>query len=265
MRKLALLLGLLAGPVSGHEFWLEPLAYQVSPNARLAANIVNGQDFEGVILPYLTQRFVHFKAFSGGKSIDVAGRAGDTPALDTQAINEGLNVIAYQARYSIVSYETWEKFASFATHKDLGDLLPRHLERGLPTEDFKELYARYSKTLIGVGNSEGSDRRIGLETEIVALTNPYTDDLSSGVKVQLFYKADARANSQIEIFEKSPSDSVTSFYLRTDGNGIATIPVKSGHSYMADAVVLREPSQNNASATGAVYETLWANLTFQAP
>lgn len=265
MRKLALILSFLAAPLSAHEFWLEPTAYQVPVDGRLTANIVNGQNFEGVILPFLPQRFVHFKDFVGDKVSDVEGRPGDTPALDMAPLAEGLNVLAYQARYATVDYETWEKFEKFALHKDLGDLLPRHQERGYPMENFKELYARYSKTLIGVGNGAGSDRRVGLETEIVALTNPYTDDLSAGMKVQLFYQANARANSQIEVFEKAPDDTVSIFLVRTDSNGIATIPVKSGYAYMADAVVLRDPSENNATATGAIYETLWANLTFAAP
>lgn len=265
MRKFALLLALLAGPVTAHEFWIEPTQYQVPTDGRLTANIVNGQNFEGVILPFIPQRFTHFKNFVGAKSIDVTGRTGDTPALDNAPLAEGLNIIAYQARYATVDYETFEKFAKFAEHKDLGDLLPRHQERGIPLENFKEIYARFSKTLIGVGNSVGEDRRVGLETEIVARTNPYTDDLSGGVKVQLYYQANALADSQIEVFEKAPDDTVTIFLVRTDDAGIATIPVKSGYSYMADAVVLRDPSEALQTSSGAVYETLWANLTFQAP
>jgi len=265
MRKFALLVALLAGPVSAHEFWLEPTVYQVPTDGRLTANIVNGQNFEGVILPFVPQRFTHFKEFANDKTVDVTGRTGDIPALNTAPLADGLNVIAYQARYATVDYANWEKFAKFAKHKDLGDLLERHQERGLPLENFKEIYARFSKTLIGVGNGAGSDRRVGLETEIVALTNPYVDDLSDGMQVQLFYKADVRANSQIEIFEKSPDDTVTIFYVRTNAQGIAAIPVKSGYRYMADAVVLREPSARIAGDSGAVYETLWANLTFQAP
>ena len=53
--------------------------------------------------------------------------------------------------------------------------------------------------------------------------------------------------------------------VQTDGEGIATIPVKSEHSYMLDAVVLREPTVQLAADTDAAWETLWANLTFMAP
>ena len=53
--------------------------------------------------------------------------------------------------------------------------------------------------------------------------------------------------------------------MQTDDNGVATFPVRPGYSYMVDAVVLREPSDRLAEQFGAVWETLWANLTFAVP
>lgn len=265
MRKLAFILGLLAAPAAAHEFWLEPLAYQVEADGNLTAHIVNGQDFKGVKLPFVPRRFAHFIAFEGDDSMQVSSRMGDSPALDQAPVSEGLNVVAYQARNSDVSYETWEKFQTFLDHKDLGEQLVNHQARGFPIENFKEVYSRYSKTLIGVGNAAGADKRVGLETEIVALTNPYTDDMSAGMRAQLFYRTNVRANAQIEVFEKAPNGAVAVFMVRTDNQGIATVPVKSGYSYMLDAVVLREPAAQLAADTGAAWETLWANLTFMAP
>ena len=265
MLKFAFILGLVAAPVAAHELWIEPLDYQVPVEGKLTAHIVNGQDFAGVKLPFIPRRFAHFVALAGGEVQKVDSRIGDSPALDQPAVAEGLNVVAYQARNSDVTYENWEKFQKFLDHKDLGDQLANHEGRGFPLEDFKETYSRYSKTLIGVGNGAGADKRVGLETEIVAITNPYTDDLSGGVKVQLFYRTDVRANEQVEVFEKAPNGAVNIFMVRTNGNGIASVPVKSGHEYMLDAVVLREPAAQLAADTGAAWETLWANMTFMAP
>ncbi len=265
MRLFAIVFALLSTPLVAHEFWIEPQAYQVAPDGRMIADVVNGQEFAGNRQPYLPQRFAHFVDFAGGKVANVSGRPGDTPALDAPATPEGLHVIAYQSRNATVDYETWEKFQNFVDHKDLGDVLTRHRARGLPEANFIEVYSRYSKSLIGVGDAAGSDVRTGLETEIVALTNPYTDDLSSGMRLQLFYRQDVRANEQIEIFEKSASGAVNIFLVRTDAQGIATVPVKPGHSYMADAVVLREPNASVAADTRAVWETLWANLTWGVP
>ena len=265
MRILAFILALVASPVLAHEFWLEPLDYQVASDGRLEAELVNGQDFTGVKLPYLPQRFVNFVVFAGDQSARVGGRPGDRPALNQAPLAEGLNIAAYQAVNATVNYETLDKFESFVKHKDLGNAIAVHRERGLSEENFGEVYSRYSKTLIGVGNGAGSDRRVGLETELVALTNPYTDDLSGGMRVQLFYRENVRANDQIEVFEKDAGGRVAIATYRTNEQGVASFPVKPGYRYMVDAVVLRVPSEALQDNTGTVWETLWANLTFAVP
>ena len=265
MRYLFLSLSLVAAPVTAHEFWIEPLAYEIPADGSLEGVLVNGQEFAGSKLPYLPQRFENFVVFAGDEAQRVHGRPGDAPALNMPPVAEGLNVVAYQSTNATVNYENWEKFQNFVTHKDFGDILTAHQARGLPLENFDELYSRYSKTLIAVGDGAGADRRVGLETEIVALTNPYTDDLSEGMQVQVYYRNDLRADVQIEVFEKSEDGEVEISLYRTNAEGVGTFPVKPGYSYMVDAVVLREPSAAEMEASGTVWETLWANLTFAVP
>lgn len=265
MRLATLAFCLLSGPVFAHELWIEPTAYQVPADGTLTGNIVNGEAFEGPDLAYLPQRFAHFVTVSAAGIVPVPGRLGDTPALSMPAPADGLVVVAYQSRPSTVSYANWEKFQRFVDHKDLGEVLAQHQARGLPLENFKEVYTRYSKSLIAAGSGVGSDAPTGLETEIVALTNPYTDDLGGGMRLQLLYRNAPRANEQIEIFERGANGAVNIFLVRTDGQGIASVPVKSGFEYMADAVVLREPAAQMAADTNSVWETLWANMTWAVP
>ncbi len=265
MRVLAFLFAALGTPALAHEFWIEPQAYQISPDGTLEANIVNGEEFVGPDLAYLPGRFENFVLFAGDRAAQVRGRPGDIPALQQDPLAEGLNIAAYQASNAIVTYEEWEKFQRFVDHKDFGDVLSLHQARGLSTDGFKEIYSRYAKSLMGVGDSEGEDRRVGLETEIVALANPYTDDLANGMPVQVFYRNDVRADVQVEVFEKAPNGSVAIGFYRTDSEGVARFPVRAGYRYMVDAVVLREPNAQLAEASGAAWETLWANLTFAVP
>lgn len=265
MRLLTLLFAIVAGPAIAHEFWIEPRDYIVEAETKIVGDLVNGQDFSGGKQPYLSQRFVKFQTFAQGRLADVPGRNGDSPALQMDPIGEGLHIFSYQSTPATLDYETWEKFQTFIDHKKFGDIRPQHDARGLPESGFTEVYTRFSKTLVGVGNAAGADGFTGLETEIVALTNPYTDDLSTGMTFQLFYNREPRANAAFEVFEKAPDYSVTISFYETDANGRVTIPVKSGHSYMADAVVLREPTEKLASDTGAAWETLWANITWGVP
>jgi len=265
MRILALVLSLFAAPLAAHEFWIEPVEYQIPAGGQLQADIVNGEEFAGSGLSYLPNRFTNFVLFLGEEAERVSGRPGDVPALQQDPLGEGLHIAAYQANNATVDYETWEKFQRFVDHKDFGDVLSRHRERGLPEERFREVYSRYAKSLMAVGDGAGADRRVGLETEIVALTNPYTDDLASGMRVQVYYRNDLRADTQVEVFEKGPDGRVAIGLYRTDAEGIAVIPVKPGYRYMVDAVVLREPNIELREVSGGVWETLWANLTFAVP
>jgi len=254
-----------SAPVA-HELWIEPTDYIVAPDASLQAYLVNGQGFGGLEIAYFPQRFVRFGLILGEQEVPVTARMGDNPALAMAALGEGLHIAVYQSAGDIVTYDSYAAFARFVEHKDFaGWVHHQHHDRSLPEDTFKEYYTRYSKALIAVGDGAGADRRLGLETELVALNNPYVDDLSGGFRVQAFYQDAPRADAQIELFDKAADGTVAITYWRTGDDGIAVVPVTPGHSYLVDAVVLRVPSDAVMADTGAVWESLWAALTFGVP
>lgn len=264
MRRLIFILFLAAVPAHAHELWIDPTEYQPALGQPIVAEIFNGQNFAGNHLVYLPRFFDRFEIIAANAQALVKSRLGNRPALNQPSLGDGLHIIVFQSRPDTLNYATFEKFEAFALHKDFADIKTRHTARGLATERFDEVYTRFSKSLVGVGGAQGADRRVGLETELVALENPYTDNSADGVDVQLFYQDAIRANAQIELFEKAPDGTVHVTLHRTDAQGRATLPVKPGHTYMADAVVLRAPHARHAKRN-AVWETLWANLTFQIP
>jgi uncharacterized GH25 family protein len=272
MRKTFILLLavlVLGRAAQAHELWIEPLAYQPPAEGRVEAQLVNGQNFAGVggaglRLAYLPRWFSRFEVVLGDRAEPVAGRMGDTPALSMAPLGDGLHVALYQSAGDVVKYTGWGKFETFIGHKGFQGIEARHLARGLSQDTFAEYYTRYSKSLIGVGSGAGADRDMGFETELVALDNPYTLG-GDRLRVRLSYQGAARANVQVELFEKSAAGEVTRTVYMTDDQGVAVLPVKAGHSYMVDAVVIREPSAALAQEKGVVWETLWANLTFAVP
>ena len=248
-----------------HEFWVIGSPTQIDVDDPLIATLHVGQEFKGGSMSYLPPSFRKFTYFYNGEETEVPGRIGDRPAVNMPAPGEGLVVLVHVTTNNTVTWTTWERFESFALHKDSPQTLEAHRARGLPEQGFTEVYSRYAKALIGVGDSAGQDREFGLLTEIVALENPYTDDMSDGIDVSLLYQGAPRADEQIEVFEKAADDTVTITTLRTDAEGRATIPVKPGMTYMLDAVVLREPTPALMAEENAVWESLWANITFSVP
>jgi hypothetical protein len=99
----------------------------------------------------------------------------------------------------------------------------------------------------------------------VAHANPYRDDLSAGLPVTLYYQGTARPDAQIEVFERDPDGIARSFMLRTDANGNAVIPVKSGQTYLLDSVVLRPLDFQDSTGSAPLWQSLWAALTFKVP
>ena len=233
-----LLPGLWFGPVAAHEFWIDPVEYQVESGAPLVADLRNGQEFRGVSLGYFDRNFARFDLIGPDGTLPATGRMGDVPALDMVAGAPGLWVVVHETMPSTLTYKDWDKFQAFADHKDFPDIAARHAARGLPDTGFKESYTRLAKSLIAVGHGRGADRVMGLETEFVALNNPYAGGIES-MTLQLLYRDAPRADAQVELFDRAPDGSVAITLHRTDAEGRVSLPVRSGHSYLVDAVVLR--------------------------
>jgi len=260
----AVLCMFFAAPLFAHEFWIDSKKYQVENGENIAAYTKNGQNFKGVDLAYFTKRAARFESVtSGGKPEPVGARLGDSPVFDRPISKEGLFTLIYQTNPEKLTYSEWAKFQKFADHKAFPDVLSKHRARGLSETGFKETYTRFAKGLFSVGSGTGSDAQRGLELEIVALKNPYTDELNGVLPVKVFYREMPRINAQVEIFERAADKTVEITTVQTDENGVAEIPVKSGFTYLLDNVLLREPSEARAKETGAVWETLWAALTFE--
>ncbi|MEM9426474.1 MAG: DUF4198 domain-containing protein [Pseudomonadota bacterium] len=250
-------------PAKAHEFWIDPVSHMVAPGDRIEADIRVGEAYEGTAFGYIPRRFRRFDTASQGRVSPVNGTVGDRPALSMQAEEDGLLVAIHATEDQHITWSEWGKFVSFLEHKDLTWGLAEHAARGLSEENVRERYSRYAKSLIAVGAGEGEDVIAGLETEIVALENPYTDDMSDGLDIRALYQGAPLDDVQIEVFRKAPDGTVTITTERTDAAGEVTIPIDPGARYMLDTVVLRPLEQTEEG--DPAWETLWANLTFEVP
>ena len=243
-----------------HELWLDSKKFQLPEGENVEIELRNGQNFKGINLSYFKKWVKQFFWVQNGERHNVKSRIGDIPAMSTSIESEGLVLVVYESKPDSLTYDEWEKFTNFIKHKDFPNAEKSHLARDLPKTGFKEIYHRYSKALIGLGHSKGRDSNFSLETEFVAQTNPYVDPPNEGFTAQLLYHQLPRKNTQVEVFERDPEGLVSIFMLRTDENGIVSIPIKPGFDYLLDAVVLREASPQTNE--GAVWESLWAAMTF---
>lgn len=251
---------LLATPVLSHEFWIEPQSFQVETGDLLVADFRNGQNFKGGKLSWFDHRIARSELQLGQISTPLTGRAGDMPAISLETQQPGLLRIVHQTTLTTLTYREAEKFQAFVDHKNLDTTaLPN------PSYPLAEGYTRYAKSLVAVGSAQGQDANAGLEIEFIALKNPYTQELSGGLPLQLIYGGSPRGDAQVEIFDRDQAGDVSITLLRTDADGMVTVPVTPGHSYLIDSVVLRRPEATLAEEKKIVWESLWASLTFAVP
>ncbi|MEP1767430.1 MAG: DUF4198 domain-containing protein [Sulfitobacter sp.] len=250
----------------GHEFWIEPLEFQVQKDAPIEANLKNGELFAGSRQSFFEDRNTFFQAIMGPRTTQITGRMGDRPAIQLPAPQEeGLMVLAHEAAPSTITYREWAKFVKFVDHKDFKHALSIHQARGWPQQKFTETYTRHSKSLVAVGHGEGADRALGLETEFIALDNPYGAAFDGVMDLSLLYQGAPRVDAQVEIYARGPDDLVSVSIQRTDAYGKMSLSVQGGYDYMFDAVVLRPAPDADIVEGAPIWETLWATLTFSVP
>ncbi|UMA65282.1 DUF4198 domain-containing protein [Roseivivax marinus] len=260
-----LLAACLAGPASAHELWLDAEDWTVEPNQEIVVAVRNGMDFAGNSLPWLTRSIARAEIFTDGDSREIEGRLGDRPAITTAPLGEGLNTVLYRTNPVDLTYDGFDKFQTFLEEKGNAAFLDTHAERDLPENNVTEVYTRFTKALVGVGDGAGADAYRDMEIELVAETNPYTAELPGEMTVRLFYRGEPLADHRVTLFDRSASGDVTRGEATTDAEGRASFTVAPGHTYLADAVVVREPEVTGPGGKDAMWESLWAALTFAVP
>ena len=247
----------------GHELWVDTTDFRVEKDTEINLNLRNGENFDGFSLGYFDRSVEKLYWRQNGNQFNNTSRQGDIPALKIVPNENGLVTAVYVSKPSIIKYKEFKKFKNFAIAKHSQSSIDFHLKSNFPTENFSEIYTRYSKALLGVGGAKGSDKANDLELELIALQNPYTDDISNGIEILTLYKGRPQAFSVLNVFERSNMDlRVKSFVVKTDAKGIATVKVENDNAYLIDNVIIRPANDKLLKDKGVIWESLWAALTF---
>jgi uncharacterized GH25 family protein len=260
-------------PLQAHEFWIEPSSFQPDPDQSITADILIGTDFLGASAIYVPDQIETFALLgTGAKSqserYEITGRYGDRPAGKMPSGSPGLRIIVHQTAPIRLTYSDAKKFDEFAREKGFNDALVQHQSRGLPLDKITERYQRYAKSLIAVGGPEkmgaGQDRHLGLAIEIVAEANPYQWPPLQSMPVRLYADGAPLANAQITVFTRHNPRHVETAKYQTDKDGRSNFALLAGRDYLVDSVILR-PMDGAVESGDAMWESIWASLTFQVP
>ena len=247
---------------ASHEYWIAPTKSAFQAGEAITANLKVGENFKGGNQIYSPNSYRHFLTVMGGEVVEVRGTLGDRPAANVPDAAQGLAVMALVSDFSIITYTEFEKFATFAKTHGEEEAIAEHDARGLSRDNVREAYLRFAKSLIRVGEGAGADLQVGMALELTALDNPY----SGGQQVRYLLTRDKAPliDHQVDVFFLSQTDGdAEKTSIRTDGNGVVRVPVRSGQT-MVSAVALEPPSEAVAEKFDVVWFSLWASSTFWA-
>ncbi len=247
---------------AAHEYWVEPERYVLEQPGKITGNLKNGQNFKSSNYTYIPSRFDLFKVTGPDGETDVTGRNGDSPALNAELASPGLYTVSYQGKFDKITFRNEEKIKEYVSYEGFKGILERHSERGLPADRFEEKYARCAKALIQVGDADADNRTdslTGMKFELVAEKNPYALDKGASLPVRLYWEGEPMADVQIRIFRFDGELENTT--TRTDPDGRALIPLKSGGKFLLNAVHIYE-GDNDPDNDTPEWFSYWASLVF---
>jgi len=197
---IALHFGASAKPLEAHEYYLQPSKYAVAPGEEFGVEHKNGTKFKGNAYPWITSWNVRSEAWQNGVGVKVFGKDGDRPALKLKSSTKGLISIIHESGPSSLKFSKWEKFKSYLADEGLTYILDEHAKSNYPETDIKEVYTRFAKTLINVGDKHDIETPSGLTLELVALANPKSLPTDQPFPVQLLYKGAPLSDRTIKVF-----------------------------------------------------------------
>ena len=259
-----LLAGLMSLPSSAHEFWLEPSDFQPKVGDVVTVDLVIGTHFDGFSSPYTPDEIAAFGLIDAAGNTAIVGRFGDMPAGQFVVAQVGLSLLYHQTTPSYVTYTKPEKFISFAVEKGFADVAARYQKQTAENFRLVEKYRRFAKSLIMVGPASGQDQLLGLEMELVALTNPYQQSVSKEFTVAVYESGVPRPGAQVTVFIRHTPSDVEKKIIIADERGQVHLSLLPGRHYLFDSVKL-QPIKDVDPIKNAEWESLWAALTFAVP
>ncbi|CAN5755520.1 DUF4198 domain-containing protein [soil metagenome] len=263
---------LIVAAAAGHDFWLIPDAFQLSPGETLQVRGQTSSSFPS------SESAVAVDRIAEAVIIDSRGRAriAEVTTASTALLLRHRPDAVGQYLVSTVIHprsvrESAESFRRYLVLEGAPEILER-LERegAFPRDSITRRYAKYAKTVVEVGHGgrRSYGQVVGHPLEFLPMADPEATRSGDTLRVQLLLdgrplvNANAHMGSVVRPQGMSLDDLAGTerhLVLRTDSNGIIELVIDRDGIWNVRALHL-EPA---AAGSGADWETHWATLVFR--
>ena len=190
----------------------------------------------------------------------------DTALLTFETGSAGTYTIGVSTEARVFTL-TAQEFNDYLVHDGVVDVIAEREAAGKTNDEATERYSKHVKAIVQVGEAQSGEwaEELGYPVEFIPLQNPYTLDVGDELEVRFLRAGEPVANQIVYAnheFNHEHDDTgghVDAVETRTDGNGVATIPLMAGGRWFVRAIHMVETT----SEPDVDYESNWATLTFQ--
>ncbi|MEP7131405.1 MAG: DUF4198 domain-containing protein [Sphingomicrobium sp.] len=254
---------LAATPAAAHDFWIQPLSYQVAVGQPLAATFQVGHG------PFRQRWGNDIRKIPLLLDISVAGRTNQRSNVRSDATADymvrlgtpGLHILAMETAYAYSSLPAL-RFNDYVKAEGLTLPIAARVQTKSSNLPGRERYSRRAKSLVQIGpqtaaNSRLVTRPLGMKLEIVPEKNPYELDRTHRLPIFVIYNGKRLPGASVRLtsleFDARPIESEI-----TDRWGRATFTVPQVGSWLLN-VIWSEPVRGDSEAD---FDTTFSSLTF---
>ncbi len=255
--------GLIAMPLSAHDFWLQPQRFWTAPGTAVPMTFLVGHGAARQRSSIGQDRFNVFRAVGPQGVIDYKSSLtiGKTNDAAPGFAQPGTYIVAFSTS-NVPSDLPALRFNDYAATEGLTLALRQRTATNSTTKNGRELYSRRGKALIQVGPSGTGPAGyittpVGLGLEIVPLLNPYALGKSQTLPVRILYQGRPLAGATVKLNNLAADAEPVEKHL-TNANGEATFTARRSGDWQLN-VVWSQPMANNRLAD---FLTTFSSLSF---
>jgi uncharacterized GH25 family protein len=245
--------------LQAHEFWMAPARFYYASGDSLSLDFRVGEDFIGEKWEVKTERFERFEIHRQKNVQDVKSllKTGDAKAFAFPLSEEGSHIVVMQSNHTFTELDG-EEFNAYLKEDALDEAYVYRRKNNQLDKPGKELYARYSKTLVQVGNKidDGYKKSAGLPLEIFVEQNPVTLKVGNKVSFKLMFEGRPLFGARVSVWNRY-NNRTTRQPIFTQQDGRIETHISNPGPWMV-SVVKMVPSKDPK----ADWESYWASLTF---
>lgn len=255
-------------PVQGHDFWVQPAGYWVTPgvDASFTLQVGHGPFRQRSLIPL--SRILRFEGIGPEDTridlrprLQLGGRASDGA---TDFPRQGTYVLVLQTDTRAYSLLPAIRFNDYLRYEGLTPALDYRERTHRMAMDGSEKYSRQAKALLQVGEPSGPQpqvtKPVGLVLEIVPDVDPYATPRPKTLPVHVLYRGRRLAGALVMLTNLEHDANPVEVHL-TDRDGEATFATPPSGEWLLNVLW----TEVTPPSSDTDFETTFSSLSFGFP